>query len=392
VSPSNRSLAGLGIGLAAAGVATAAGVAAGRVNRERMQRLSSLAPEGMYTHVADKELAVIADDGVPLHVEIDEPDADTAVEGNPTVVFSHGYTLSLKSWVLQRRALVQAGYRVVLWDQRSHGLSERAPEESCTIEQLGRDLHRVIEETTPDGQLVLVGHSMGGMTIMSMAEQFPEVVSQRAVAAAFVATSAGGTNMMTLGFGQFVGRFLGRLGPRFLSGLGTRQKLVNTARRLGRDVEDLIVEHYSFASPVPVQTVRYTGDMIMGTPLSVMAEFLPSINVHDKRAALSHFHGVETLVLNGMQDLLTPPDHSEAIVRLVPGAEHVIVEDAGHIIMLEHAEVVNEQLLELVERGMRAAAEELAVDSKPRIRRTVTDLAKRRRVAKAQKRTRRSAS
>jgi pimeloyl-ACP methyl ester carboxylesterase len=198
--------------------------------------------------------------------------------------------------------------------------------------------------------------------------------------------------MVTLGFGQMVGRFLGRLGPRFLSRLGSRQQLVNAARRLGRDVEDLIVDHYSFASPVSQQTIRYTADMIMGTPLAVMAEFLPSINIHDKREALEQFHGIETLVLNGMQDLLTPPDHSEAIVRLVPGAEHVVVEDAGHIIMLEHPDVVSEQLVELIERGTRAMAAEIAVERKPRVRRTVTDLAKRRRLAKAQKQGRRSAS
>jgi pimeloyl-ACP methyl ester carboxylesterase len=157
---------------------------------------------------------------------------------------------------------------------------------------------------------------------------------------------------------------------------------------VGRDVEDLIVDHYSFASPVSQTTIRYTADMIMGTPLSVMADFLPSIDVHDKRAALEQFHGVEVLVLNGMQDLLTPPDHSEAIVRLVPGAEHVVVEDAGHIIMLEHPEVVNEQLLELVERGMRAVGDQV-VERKPRVRRTVTDLTKQRRVGATRRRSRR---
>ena len=385
MSPTNRSLVGLGVGLAAAGAATAAGVAAGRATRERHARLSVLAPQGLYAHTADKEFAVLADDGVPLHVEVDEPDADEASADKPTVVFSHGYTLSLKSWVLQRKALAAAGYRVVLWDQRSHGQSERAPAESCTIDQLGADLRRVIEEAAPEGPLVLIGHSMGGMTMMSLAEQFPEVVRERVVAAAFVATSAGGQNMVDLGFGQLIGRFVGRLGPRFLARLGARQQLVNTARRFGRDVEDLIVEHYSFASPVSQQTVRYTGDMIMSTPLEVMAEFLPSINVHDKRAALEQFHGVETLVVNGMQDLLTPPDHSDAIVRLVPGAEHLVVEDAGHIIMLEHPDVLSEQLLALIERGGRAAAEGLAMDRKPRVRRTVTDIAKRRRVAKARR-------
>ena len=120
-----------------------------------------------------------------------------------------------------------------------------------------------------------------------------------------------------------------------------------------------------------------------------MADFLPSINLHDKREALEQFHGVETLVVNGMQDLLTPPDHSDAIVRLVPGAEHLVVEDAGHIIMLEHPDVLDEQLLALVERGMRAAQEGVAVARKPRVRRTVTDVAKRRRVAKARRGARR---
>ena len=390
MTPSPKGLAGLGIGVAAAGAAAAAGVAANRLTKDRHARFAVLSPEGSYAHVPDKEFVVVADDGVPLHVEVDEPAADEASADKPTVVFSHGYTLSLKSWVLQRKALAAAGFRVVLWDQRSHGQSERAPAESCTIEQLGADLKRVIDDAAPEGPLVLVGHSMGGMTMMSMAHQFPEVIEERVVAAAFVATSAGGQNMMNLGFGQLTGRLLGRLGPRFLSRLGTRQQLVNTARRLGRDVEDLIVEHYSFASPVSQQTVRYTGDMIMGTPLAVMAEFLPSINLHDKREALEHFRGVETLVVNGMQDLLTPPDHSDEIVRLVPGAEHLVVEDAGHIIMLEHPELVTEQLLALIERGMRAADEGLAVERKPRVRRTVTDLAKRRRVARARRGGRRA--
>jgi pimeloyl-ACP methyl ester carboxylesterase len=230
---------------------------------------------------------------------------------------------------------------------------------------------------------------MGGMTVMSLAEQFPDLIRDRVVAAGFIATSAGGQNMVTLGFGQFLGRLLGRLGPRFLRRLGARQTLVDTARRVGRDVEDLIVDHYSFASPVSQATIRYTADMIMGTPLSVMADFLPSIDVHDKREALAQFHGIETLVVNGMQDLLTPPDHSEAIVRLVPGAEHLVVEEAGHIIMLEHPELVSEQLVELAERGLRAVEAGVAVERKPRVRRNVTDLAKRRRVARARRGSRR---
>ncbi len=68
---------------------------------------------------------------------------------------------------------------------------------------------------------------------------------------------------------------------------------------------------------------------------------------------------------------------------MIPGAEHVLVEDAGHIIMLEHPDVVSEQLLSLIGRAQRAAAAHIDLRDKPRVRRLVTDLAKRRRVEKA---------
>jgi len=110
---------------------------------------------------------------------------------------------------------------------------------------------------------------------------------------------------------------------------------------------------------------------------------METFDKHDKREALEQFIGVETLVLNGVQDLLTPPQHSEEIVRLIPGAEHVLVNDAGHIIMLEHGDVVSDQLLSLIVRAQRAAAAHIDQRAKPRVRRTITDLAKRRRVLKA---------
>jgi fermentation-respiration switch protein FrsA (DUF1100 family) len=120
--------------------------------------------------------------------------------------------------------------------------------------------------------------------------------------------------------------------------------------------------------------------MIFKTRIEVISDFMETFETHDKREALEQFVGVETLVLNGIQDMLTPPEHSEEIVRLIPGAEHVLVKDAGHIIMLEHGDVVSEQLLALIGRAESAAAANLDPRDKPRIRRTITDLAKRRRV------------
>jgi pimeloyl-ACP methyl ester carboxylesterase len=379
-------LTGLGLGLTAAAVAAAAGVAAERMTRAR-QTARALDTPDLYEEAATSEVVVMATDGVPLHVEIDEPEAPppglprgTAV---PTVVFCHGYTLSLRSWVFQRRALKTAGYRVVLWDQRGHGQSGVGAKESYDVDQLGLDLGAVIRQVAPRGPLVLVGHSMGGMTLMALAGQEPELIRDRVLGVAFVATSPGGLSSVSWGLGNVLGRAVHRVGPVAVGQLAGRQGLVNSVLRAGREVEEFFVDRYSFASPVPLSIVRLTADMIFGTRIEVMCAFMETLDRHDKREELKAFIGVETLVINGVQDLLTPPQHSEEIVRLIPGSEHVLINDAGHIIMLEHADVVNEQLISLVERAVRAAAAHIDQRAKPRVRRMITDLTKKRRVAKA---------
>jgi len=390
-----KTFTGLGVGLAAAGLAAAAGVAADRLTRARQTAIALDSAES-YDEEASSEVIVTATDGVELHVEIDEPVGRPAglTKGvpAPTVVFCHGYTLSLRSWVFQRRALKAAGYRVVLWDQRGHGFSGAGEKESYNIDQLGSDLGTVISSVAPKGPLVLVGHSMGGMTLMALAVQQPELITKRVMGVAFVATSPGGLSAVSWGLGNVLGKAVHRLGPAAVGQLHGRQGLVNSVLRAGRDVEEFFVDRYSFASPVPLGIVRLTADMIFGTRIEVISEFMETFESHDKREALEHFIGVETLVINGVQDLLTPPQHSEDIVRLIPGAEHVLVNDAGHIIMLEHPDVLNAQLLSLVERAQRATAAHVDLRDKPRVRRVVTDLAKRRQVERVLRGRRRSAS
>lgn len=383
-----RALGRVGMGVAAAGAAAAAGVLAER--RSRGGGLATWVQDDGYEHVPDRTASVTADDGVRLHVEIDEPDGSTA-PGRPTVVLSHGYCLSLRSWVLQQRALVAAGYRVVSWDQRSHGMSGRAPAQSCTIDQLGRDLRAVLDAEAPTGPLILVGHSMGGMTTMALGADDPALVAERVLAVAFVATSAGGSPMVTLGFGPMLGSLIGRVGPGVLHRLGHVQDGLLSLRRLGRGLEDGLVARFSFDSPMSKEAVRFAGDLIFATPFAVMADFLPTLEDLDLREALAAFTGVEVLVVNGMGDLLTPPEHSADIVRLVPGAEHVVVEDAGHLIMLEHPDLVSDQLLALADRGMRDVREDVVVERKPRVRRTVTDIARMHRPGRAGARARRAA-
>lgn len=342
---------GIGLGLGLAGAASVAGVAAERLWRDRGHAIA-LGREADFVVQPSSTLVVIADDGVPLHVEVDEP--ETPDPARPTVVLCHGYTLDLRCWVFQRRALQAAGYRVVLWDQRGHGSSGTGDLMSYHVEQLGADLRRVIDDVVPDGDLALVGHSMGGMTVMALAEADPTLVRDRLVAAALISTSAGGLHRVTWGLGSLLGGAVTRAGPHALQRLAGRQDLVDTVLRSGREVQDLVVAKSAFGSPVPLSVVRLTGEMIFGTTMEVMSAFATGLNRHDKAAALEHLRAVDVLVLHGDHDMLLSPAHAEEIVAELPDAEHVLVRGAGHVITLEHPEVVSQHLLDLLDRARSA--------------------------------------
>ena len=357
--PRGGGLLAMGLGLAAAGAGAAIGMAAERiaVGRPLLSR-GDEARSG--DHPAGHPLGalrgtpvdVTADDGTVLHAEVDEP-ADPDPD-NLTVIFSHGYCLSMDSWHFQRAAM-RGRYRMVFWDQRGHGGSMRGPKDSANVDQCGRDLGRVLEATAPTGPLVLIGHSMGGMTVMSLAAHHRDEFEKRVIGAALVGTSSGGLSTVDFGLDR-VGLAVQRLGPPALAVLARRPGLVERGRRIGSDLEQMLVRKFSYASDVDEELVRFTADMIAHTRIEVVSDFFPGFAEHDKREALAALDGIETLVIVGDSDLLTPAAHSEDIIRLVPHAEHVVVPDGGHLVMLEHPDVVTGHVVALVDRAMRAVS------------------------------------
>jgi pimeloyl-ACP methyl ester carboxylesterase len=222
--------------------------------------------------------------------------------------------------------------------------------------------------------------------MLALGEEHPRFVVDRVVGAAFVATSPGGIMLANGGRTATFGRLmLERLGPGVLGPLSNRPELFTRIRRVGRDIEHFMVEQNSFASPVPRSVVRYTSDILLGTPLDVVNDYLQTFDGFDKRPALLEFRHAVVLVFNGRDDILTPPSHSELIVEGIPGAEHIVVNDAGHVIMLEHPDLLNAHLVQLVDQSARARAEQIEVDKQPRVRRIVTDVAKNRRQRRLEK-------
>ncbi|MCI0687355.1 MAG: alpha/beta hydrolase [Sporichthyaceae bacterium] len=336
---------GAAVGVVAAGAAV--GLAAERYAVGRSFRRGDPARGEPFGELRGTPTYVVSDDSIDLYVEV-EGDLDADL----TILFVHGYALNQDAWHYQRKELGDLG-RLVFYDQRAHGRSARGTRERATIDQLAHDLRAVIDAVAPDGPIVLVGHSMGGMTIMALADQYPGLFGDRITGAALLSSSPGRLAEVTIGAPAYTGRILHKLAPGFIAALARQAELVDKSRRVGSDLSYVLTKRLAFASDVPPTLVRFAARMLAQTPIDVVADFFPAFDAHDKLSALSVLQHVETLVMVGSHDLLTPEEHSKDIVRAVPGAELVVVPNAGHLLTLEHPEPVNRALRELVERARR---------------------------------------
>jgi len=347
---SRRLVGGL---VSAVAVGAAAGLTAERYTTGRARvALDPQAGESFLDVPADRVRAVAADDDVLLHVEELGP-ADAEL----TVVFCHGYTQQLAVWHYQRQVLSADGgsRKLVLWDQRSHGRSGRSSAERSTIDQLGRDLQSVLADCAPTGHIVLVGHSMGGMTIMALAEQRPELFGSRVVGVALLSTSTGKLADVTFGLPAAIGRVTGAVLPWLTRGMRARPRLFERGRRMGTDLAFVATRRGAFgSSDVSPALVEFVEQMTASTPVDVIGEFYDTFRSHDKLTAIEVLADVETLVLVGSKDVVTPVKHSRVIAEFLPAALLVVVEGAGHMVQLERAALVTLQLQALLRRASRA--------------------------------------
>jgi pimeloyl-ACP methyl ester carboxylesterase len=336
-----------GVAAAAAGTLVAGGVAAAlaqrRAVRERRRRSTS---RDEFGSLRSEPVRVVTDDGISLHAEVDEPQVSPEPDV-PTIVFVHGYALNLDCWHFQREHF-RGRHRLVFYDQRSHGRSDRSPVGNATIEQLGRDLYSVLEQLVPEGPVVLVGHSMGGMTIMSLADEHPELFSDRVIGVGLVATTAGGLKTHRVISPFLPERVMREVTPRAMALLARAPGLVDGARRTGSDIGFLVTSKIAFGTDVPTPYVEFVDEMLSQTPFEVIAEFFPNFDELDKFSVLHAFEKVPTVIICGTGDLLTSIGHSRKMASRIRGVELVEIPDAGHMVILERREAVDAALERLV--------------------------------------------
>ncbi|MGB3483661.1 MAG: alpha/beta hydrolase [Mycobacterium sp.] len=330
-------------GLGAVGAVAGASIARSMTRRELVQ--DPYTAEDFALLEADRGCVVTTPDGVDLVVREVGP-----VDAPVTVVFAHGFCMNMGAFHFQRRELSLAWgdqVRMVFYDQRGHGRSGWASPSTYTVEQLGRDLETVLVTMAPKGSVVLIGHSMGGMTVLSHARQFPRRYGPHIVGAAIISSAAEGLSRSPLGeILQNPALEAARFAARYVPGL------VHRGRGAVRWVLAPVLQAASFGDDrVSPTVVKYAEEMIHDTPVPTMVGFLHALGVHDESAALPVLAKIPTLIACGSKDVLTTAEHSEEMAAELPKAELLIVGGAGHLVQLEQPDPIDEALVRLVDRS-----------------------------------------
>lgn len=331
----------------------------GNVRRSRRRKKSGTAVDPntgvdfkrIYT---DESSTVIADDGVGLavrtHLTGDDPERSPEL----TVIFVHGFTLRMASWHFQRYGLAERWadrrIRMVFYDQRGHGRSDPASAASSSVPQLGDDLAAVIRAVAPTGPVVLVGHSMGGMTIMALARSHPELFGYkgRVSGVALISTAARGITEAGLGEGlnnPVVDAL--RVSVRYFP------RLVQAGRGVTRQAVEPVLIAASFGPDFYSPSAGHAVEsMIQNTPISTMVNFLHALESHDESTALPVLAQVPSVVMCGDIDRLTPlPNSLRMYSELGDDSRLLIGEGCGHMLPMEHPDLVNDGIDGLVQRS-----------------------------------------
>jgi pimeloyl-ACP methyl ester carboxylesterase len=342
-------LVGAVVGVAAAGLATAFAVERVLVRKSVNAPGDPYREEEFADQPFDQELTVTAADGTDLHVEIVEPRQPA---GKPTIVFVHGFALDMGTFYFQRRALAEQGdHRLVFYDQPGHGRSSRLQSGDYDIAALGKSLAAVLDATVPDGHIILVGHSMGGMTIMAFAEQYPEWFGDRVTGVVLMSTSAGLIDKSKIGVPTLVARFSAPFFPLWGGAARLGGGTIDKARVASSDLAWLLTRRYGFGDAKPSPSlVTFVEQMNARTSVETLTKYLHTLYTHNRFPALSALRGVPVLVIVGDRDYLTPVTHSEQILKFLPEAELVKVENSGHVVMLEKADAVNTAMIPFLEK------------------------------------------
>jgi len=288
-------------------------------------------------------------DGARLYVETHGP------EDAPCIVLTHGWGLDSTIWVQAKRHLGHS-FRLVLWDLPGMGRSKPG-RGGISLEAFAENLKRVMAHTGRD-RVVLVGHSIGGMTIETLARDHANFFNRAVVGAVLLNTTyTDPLKTMVLSGLMRALRPLIVLSAHLTVWLGPLAQLSAWQSYLNGSAH--IANRLGFARRVTHGQLDYTALLATRNSQAAQARGNLAMFHWDATGALVR---VETpiLVLAGDSDIVTKAEAGRTLVSQARQAVLDVVTDANHMGFTERADVYNPAIEAFARRVLAAPGDQAA--------------------------------
>lgn len=279
---------------------------------------------------------VTAPDGSRLNAESFGPSSA------PTIVLTHGWGLSSRAWAPLRDRL-EGRFRVIAWDLPGLGRSSEPPDGEYSLDRFAQALGSVVARAGTE-RVVLVGHSIGGMTSETFWRACPPELKARIAGVVLVHTTH--TNPLTT-------MWLSRLW------LALQKPVIEPAQRVSIVLSPLLwlstwQSYLSGSLHLATWLVsfgRNASREAVELAARLTAQGSPRVQAKGNLAML-HWHMTDelkriqapTLVLAGQSDIITLPRAGMEIAERVPSASARLIEGVGHLGFLELDDVYAEAI------------------------------------------------
>ncbi len=322
------------LALAGAAVGVGAGLAAQRSAVRRRRLNDTEVGESFGKRRGVRGRTIDLPDGARLFIEEAGPPSKRGA------VFIHGSALRTDLWHYQLSGI--GDHRLVFYDLRGHGLSQPKGDRRYSIGTLVDDLLAVIDDSGLE-EVVLVGHSVGGMIALDLCSSRTDLLGSRIKGVVCVNTTHRPAYETVTG-GAAIAR-LERVLRHPLDALGSYHTRVDRLRKVIKPSDSLFlaVSFAAFGPHASARQVDFTYDMLAETPTDVIFDLFKAYRDYDVTDVLPDVT-VPVLVVTGTHDRITVPGASEFLAEHLPKAELKVFERCGHMTMLERHDEFNTML------------------------------------------------
>ena len=241
--------------------------------------------------------------------------------GTPMLLL-HGYPLSGELFARNRDALASAGYRVITIDHRGYGMSTAPADAPGDLQTYAKDALAVMDKLQVP-KAIIGGMSMGGPITFEMYREAPE----RFLGMILIDTLANPAGIVEQNIWKGMAQKATMYGPQSLAP-ELLKDMITGQTRMNRPGDAKILTGI-------VSQASVAGDVAGAMVLANRPNSIPTLKTIT----------VPTLILEGLEDTVYPPEFSMKMQQNIAGSKLVIVPGAAHAAIFEKASAMNAAII-----------------------------------------------